>query len=120
MNGVKIEARHRVIEDVHESNDAELDKGWLSGWREEWMPSRYSLEMKMDGLVIGLAMDINGFFQGRFIYSKQVIEALGYFLTELILTASLNRLTVANTSSLTGKIKTHPMMVFCQHIWFTG
>ena len=72
LNGVKIEAGYRVIEDFHVGNDAELDKGWLSGWREEWMPSRCSLEMKMDGLVIGLAMDINGSSQGRFIYSKQI------------------------------------------------
>lgn len=31
LNGVKIEAEHKYIDEFHVGNDFALDKGWLSG-----------------------------------------------------------------------------------------
>lgn len=56
------------IEDFHVNNDAELDKGSISGWRDTYL--RYILEMQTDGLVNGLAMNINGTLQGRIYFFK--------------------------------------------------
>lgn len=58
------------IEEFHVGNDAELDKGWLSGWREEWIPLRYISEIRMDGAVIVLAMDTNAVSEGKLYYLK--------------------------------------------------
>lgn len=44
---VKIESGHRIHWRFHTGNDATLDKDRISEWREERVPLRGILEMKM-------------------------------------------------------------------------
>lgn len=55
----------------HTSYDAGLNKDRINEWRREWVSLRYFLEIKMDGLVIGIAMyDIMESCKKEFICSK--------------------------------------------------